>query len=77
MPAGASTTRGGSWAHGNEYILLDLGWNYQPGCVFMSYESFNGTDFDDSDGIQRRGQGQIADFSHGRHGGDRQRLGAL
>ena len=28
----------------------------------MSYESFNGADFDDSDGIQRRGQGQVADW---------------
>ncbi|MBN2080681.1 TIGR03790 family protein [bacterium] len=53
---------GGSWANGNEYILKDLGWIYEPGACFMSYESFNGTDFDDSDGIQRRGQGQISDF---------------
>ncbi len=53
---------GGSYASGTEYILKDLGWNYAPGAVFMSYESFNGTDFDDSDGISRRGQGQICDF---------------
>jgi uncharacterized protein (TIGR03790 family) len=53
---------GGSYANGNQYILMDLGWNYLPGACFMSYESFNGTEFDDSDGIQRRGQGQICDF---------------
>lgn len=44
------------------YILDDLGFTYRPGACFMSYESFNGTDFDDTDGIQRRGQGQVADF---------------
>ena len=53
---------GGSYPSGNQYILEDLGWNYAPGACFISYESFNGTDFDDSDGIQRRGQGQICDF---------------
>jgi uncharacterized protein (TIGR03790 family) len=53
---------GGSYANGNEYILEDLNWNYLPGACWMSYESFNGTDLDDANGIGRRGQGQIADF---------------
>lgn len=46
----------------SEYILNDLGFIYKSGACFTSYESFNGSDFDDSDGIQRRGQGQVADF---------------
>jgi uncharacterized protein (TIGR03790 family) len=44
------------------YILETLGFSYRAGACFMSYESFNASDFDDSDGVQRRGQGQIADF---------------
>jgi hypothetical protein len=44
------------------YILDDLEFTYRPGACFMSYESFNASDFDDIDGIQRRGQGQVADF---------------
>lgn len=45
-----------------DYILNDLEFTYRPGACFMSYESFNASDFDDSDGIQRRAQGQVADF---------------
>jgi uncharacterized protein (TIGR03790 family) len=50
------------------YILNDLGFNYRPGAVFMSYESFNGITFtctnidDPTEG--HPGQGQIADFLH-------------
>ncbi len=61
---------GGSWPSGNEYILDDLLFTYLPGCAWISYESFNGTDFDgetvdtDRSDIGRNGQGQICDFLH-------------
>lgn len=68
LPAGAAANVIAycSWGQhagmASEYILNDLGFTYRAGACFMSYESFNGSDFDDSDGIQRRGQGQVADF---------------
>ncbi|MCB1217169.1 PKD domain-containing protein [bacterium] len=61
---------GGSWPSGNQYILDDLLFSYLPGCAWISYESFNGTDFasatvdGDRSDIDRKGQGQICDFLH-------------
>ncbi|MCB1220866.1 MAG: hypothetical protein H7A35_04105 [Planctomycetales bacterium] len=61
---------GGSYPSGNLYILDDLLFTYLPGCAWISYESFNGTDFDsatvdgDRSDINRKGQGQICDFLH-------------
>jgi len=46
-----------------EYILNLLGFDYLPGACFMSIESFNCYDLDDTDGsIDRNGQGLIGDF---------------
>lgn len=53
---------GGSWAHGSDYILEDLKWNYLPGACFMSYESYNGWNFNGDNLGNRQGQGQICDF---------------
>jgi uncharacterized protein (TIGR03790 family) len=53
---------GGSWAHGSDYILQDLGWTYLPGACFSSYESFNGRNFNGVNLADRNGQGQICDF---------------
>jgi uncharacterized protein (TIGR03790 family) len=54
---------GGSYPHGADYILQDLGWTYRPGACFESYESFNANNFDGSDiEGKRAGQGQICDF---------------
>jgi uncharacterized protein (TIGR03790 family) len=59
--AGWGVNHGGEgWPSGAEYILTDLDWNYLPGACWVSYESFNGTAF--SEPVNRRGQGQIADF---------------
>lgn len=61
---------GGSYPSGNEYILDDLQFTYLPGAAWISYESFNGTDFasvdpdNDRSDIGRNGQGQICDFLH-------------
>jgi uncharacterized protein (TIGR03790 family) len=61
---------GGSYPSGNEYILDDLQFTYLPGAAWISYESYNGTDFDsvdpdtDRSDIGRSGQGQICDFLH-------------
>ncbi len=61
---------GGSWPHGPEYILDDLLFTWLPGCAWISYESFNATDFSsvdpdtDRSDITRNGQGQICDFIH-------------
>jgi hypothetical protein len=53
---------GGSWPHGSDYILEDLGWTYRPGACFSSYESFNGRNFNGANLGNRAGQGQICDF---------------
>ncbi|MCC7479343.1 PKD domain-containing protein [bacterium] len=61
---------GGSWPNGPEYILDDLQFSWLPGCAWISYESFNATDFasvdpdTDRSDITRNGQGQICDFIH-------------
>ena len=61
---------GGSYPSGSEYILDDLLFTYLPGAAWISYESYNGTDFDsvdpdnDRSDINRKGQGQICDFLH-------------
>jgi uncharacterized protein (TIGR03790 family) len=43
------------------YIINDLQFNYLPGALFMSYESFNGTIFR-GDPYTHGGHGQVADF---------------
>jgi uncharacterized protein (TIGR03790 family) len=48
--------------HNNEYILNDLQFTYLPGACFMSYESFNGVNFNGDNLGGRSGQGQICDF---------------
>ena len=61
--AGWGVNHGGDgYPSGADYINNDLKFTYLPGCAWISYESFNGTDFNDTNGINRRGQGQIADF---------------
>ncbi|MDQ3023196.1 MAG: TIGR03790 family protein [bacterium] len=53
---------GGSWPNGANYILQDLQWNYLPGAGWMSYESYNGWNFNGDNLGNRQGQGQICDF---------------